>query len=161
MNLTINDYREGLIESIKKLELDGISDEIQTPISKTIEEQKVYFWIRLYLKDELSDILPGDDIIIKWTPSGEELTTKFICFGKEGLQRDHDDQVVNWNPEDDKKILCLMVDERIVNLSEEIPFIRTLFKTGRHYEYQLVRREELMFINTRNSQQLEYIDCDF
>lgn len=161
MNLTINDYKEGLIESIKKLDTNGITDEVQNPISKTIEEQKIYFWIRLYLKDELLDLNPGDDIIIKWTPSGEELTTKFICFGKEGLQRDQDDQVVNWNPEDDKKILCLMVDERVVNLSEEMPFIRTLFKTGRHYEYQLVRREELIFINKRNNQQIEYIDCDF
>lgn len=161
MNLTINDYKERLIESIKKLDTNGITDDIQNPISKTIEEQKIYFWIRLYLKDELSDLSPGDDIIIKWTPSGEELTTKFICFGKEGLQRDQDDQVVNWNPEDDKKILCLMVDERVVNLSEEIPFIRTLFKTGRHYEYQLVRREELIFINSRNNHQIEYIDCDF
>lgn len=161
MNLTINDYKEGLIESIKKLDTNGITDDIQNPISKTIEEQKIYFWIRLYLKDELSDLNPGDDITIKWIPSGEELTTKFICFGKEGLQRDQDDQVVNWNPEDDKKILCLMVDERVVNLSEEIPFIRTLFKTGRHYEYQLVRREELLFINSRNNHQIEYIDCDF
>jgi hypothetical protein len=150
-----------LIESIKNLDIDGVSDEVEAPISDIIEEQKVYFWIRLYINDELNDILQGDDITIKWTPSGEELTTKFICFGKNGLERDHDDQVTNWNPEDDKKILCLMVDERVINLSDEIPFIRTLFKTGRHYEYQLVKREELIFVNKRNSMILDYFDCDF
>lgn len=155
------DYREQLIESIKKLDIEGVSDEVGDPISNTIEEQKVYFWIRLYINDELNDILEGDDIVIKWTPSGEELTTKFICFGKSGLERDHDDQVTNWNPEDDKKILCLMVDERVINLSDEIPFIRTLFKTGRHYEYQLVRREELIFVNKRSLQIIDYFDCDF
>jgi hypothetical protein len=158
---TRSDYREQLIESIKNLDIDGVSDEVGDPISNIIEEQKVYFWIRLYINDELNDILQGDDITIKWTPSGEELTTKFICFGKNGLERDHDDQVTNWNPEDDKKILCLMVDERVINLSDEIPFIRTLFKTGRHYEYQLVRREELIFVNKRNSMILDYFDCDF
>jgi len=158
---TRSDYREQLIESIKNLDIDGVSDEVEAPISDIIEEQKVYFWIRLYINDELNDILQGDDITIKWTPSGEELTTKFICFGKNGLERDHDDQVTNWNPEDDKKILCLMVDERVINLSDEIPFIRTLFKTGRHYEYQLVKREELIFVNKRNSMILDYFDCDF
>jgi hypothetical protein len=158
---TRSDYREQLIESIKNLDIDGVSDEVGDPISNIIEEQKVYFWIRLYINDELNDILQGDDIVIKWTPSGEELTTKFICFGKNGLERDHDDQVTNWNPEDDKKILCLMVDERVINLSDEIPFIRTLFKTGRHYEYQLVKREELIFVNKRSLQIIDYFDCDF
>lgn len=158
---TRGDYRQQLIESIKNLDSDDVSDEIVAPLSDIIEEQKVYFWIRLYINNELDDILQGDDIAIKWTPSGEKLTTKFICFGKSGLERDHDDQVTNWNPEDDKKILCLMVDERVINLGSEIPFIRTLFKTGRHYEYQLVRREELIFVNERTGIILDYFDCDF
>ena len=54
-----------------------------------------------------------------------------------------------------------MVDENHVNYSQEIPFIRTLFKTGRHYEYQLMRRDELIFINKRNGIILDYFDCDF
>ena len=66
-----------------------------------------------------------------------------------------------YNPEDDKKILCLMVDEKEVNYSDKIPFIRTLFKTGRHYEYQLVRRDELLFKNKRTDETIDYYDCDF
>jgi hypothetical protein len=54
-----------------------------------------------------------------------------------------------------------MVDERVVNFSNEIPFIRTLFKTGRYYEYQLVKRNELLFVNKRNGVILDYYDCDF
>ena len=60
--------------------------------------------------DELENIQIGDDIAIHWTPSGEELVTKFICYGKQGLERDHNDEVINYNPEDDKKVLCFMVD---------------------------------------------------
>ena len=54
-----------------------------------------------------------------------------------------------------------MVDENEVNYSDEIPFIRTLFKTGRHYEYQLMRRSELLFIIESNDFILDYFDCDF
>ena len=174
MDLVKTDYREQLLESIKKLETEGLSDEIEI-ISKVVEEQKVYFWIRLYLKEEDLNIQVGDDIVIRYQPRStfidgvkiweseevEELVTKFVCYGKKGLEKDHDNEVVNYSNEDDSKILCLMVDEITVNFGEGIGFIRTLFKTGRHYEYQLVRRDELLFINKRNGVILDYFDCDF
>ena len=157
-----SDYKEQLLEAIKTLNTEGLSDEMEiVSTSKIIEEQKIYFWIRLYLSEEDLNIQVGDDITISYEPSGEELVTKFICYGKSGLERDHNDEVINYNPEDDKKILCLMVDENHVNYSQEIPFIRTLFKTGRHYEYQLMKRDELIFINKRNGIILDYFDCDF
>ena len=174
MNLVKTDYREQLLESIKKLDTEGLSDEIEI-ISKVVEEQKVYFWIRLYLKEEDLNIQAGDDIVIRYQPRStfidgvkiweseqvEELVVKFVCYGKKGLEKDHDNEVVNYSNEDDSKILCLMVDETTVNFGEGIGFIRTLFKTGRHYEYQLVRRDELLFINKRNGVILDYFDCDF
>lgn len=157
-----SDYRDQLLEAIKSIDTEGLSDEIEiVSTSKIIEEQKIYFWIRLYLSEEDQNIQIGDDIVITYNPSGEELVTKFICYGKSGLERDHNGEVINYNPDDDKKVLCLMVDENFINYSEEIPFIRTLFKTGRHYEYQLMRRDELLFINKRNGFILDYYDCDF
>lgn len=157
-----SDYRDQLLEAIKSIDTEGLSDEIEiVSTSKIIEEQKIYFWIRLYLSEEDQNIQIGDNIVITYNPSGEELVTKFICYGKSGLERDHNDEVINYNPDDDKKVLCLMVDENVINYSEEIPFIRTLFKTGRHYEYQLMRRDELLFINKRNGFILDYYDCDF
>lgn len=162
MDIVTTDYREALLEQIKQIDVDKFSNSLEIESTSTvIEQQKVYFWIRLYLKDECDNILIGDDINIEWTPSGEKLPTKFVCFGKSGLERDHLDQVTNWQPEDDKKVLCLMVDEKEINFSESIPFIRTLFKTGRHYEYQLVKRSELIFVNSRNGFILDYYDCDF
>jgi hypothetical protein len=156
-------YIELIAQELSKIDTDGAEkwNYDENPHVNIIEEQKVYFWIRLYLGEESEDIQIGDDIVIKWTPTGEQLVTKFICYGKSGLERDHIGQVTNWNPEDDKKLLCLMVDERQVNFSNDIPFIRTLFKTGRFYEYQLVKRTELLFINKRNNLILDYYDCDF
>jgi hypothetical protein len=156
-------YRNAIVDAIKQIDTDSsdnwsYDEEIKAQI---LEEQKVYIWIRLYLKEEMTQISSGDDVIIQWIPSGEKLKTKFVCFGKQGLEKDHIGEVVNFNPDDDKKILCLMVDERIINTSDEIPFIRTLFKSGIHYEYQLMKREELKFILEKNELVLDYYDCDF
>lgn len=162
MNIVKTDYREQILEKLKSIDTEGLSDDVDnTSSSKVVEEQKIYFWIRLYLTEESDNIQIGDDVTIQYTPSGEELITKFVCYGKSGIERDHNDQVMNYNPDDDKRILCLMIDERVVNFGEGIPFIRTLFKTGYHYEYQLMKRSELLFINKRNDVILDYYDCDF
>ena len=160
MSIVKSDYREQILEKLRGIDTEGLSDEVVTS-SKIVEEQKIYFWIRLYLNEVSDNIQIGDDITIQYTPSGEELITKFVCYGKSGLERDHNDEVTNYNPDDDKRILCLMIDERVVNFGEGIPFIRTLFKTGYHYEYQLVKRNELLFVNKRNDVILDYYDCDF
>ena len=163
-DITTIGYLEDLVEQVKTLDTTELSDEIskeEQEIKQVVEAQKVYFWIRLYLKEEDSNLVIGDDISIKWTPTGEELKTKFICYGKTGLQKDYDEEIVNYNSEDDKKVLCLMVDEGQVNYNEDIPFVRTLFKVGRHFEYQLVKRSELLFVNDRNGMILDYFDCDF
>lgn len=162
MNLQKIDYREQLLEKIMAIDTESLSNELEiTSTSTIVEEQKVYFWIRLYISEEDPNLQIGDDISIEWTISGEKLDTKFIAYGKSGLERDHQDQVTNYNPEDDKKILCLMIDEKMVNFNDNIPFIRTLFKTGRHYDYQLVKRDELIFVNKKNGHILDYYDCDF
>ena len=152
---------DNLVEQIKTIDTEVVKDwnKNTDPAMKILEEQKVYIWIRLYLKEE-SDVEIGDDIFMTYTPSGEKLETKFICFGKEGMEKDNDG-LVNWNSEENKKVLCLMVNQDHVNKNTDIPFIRTLFKTGIHYEYQLVKRDELLFINSRTSEILNYFDCDY
>jgi len=154
---------DSLVEQIKSINTETVKswENNNSPISNIIEEQKVYIWIRLYLKDESSDIEIGDDISMIYKSSGEKLTTKFVCYGKSDLNKDHNDEIINFNPEDDKKVLCLMVDEAFINKGDGIPFLRTLFKTSRHYEYQLVRRDDLIFINERSGEVLDYFDCDF
>lgn len=155
-------YIENLIEQIMGIDTDDLSDDVDSSVvNSVIDEQKTYFWIRLFLKDEEENIEIGDDIAITWEPSGEELLTKFVCFGKSGVTNDQGEQITYYESEDDKRVLCLMIDEKQVNFNDEIPFIRTLFKNGKHYEYQLMRRDELLFINKRNNIILEYYECDF
>lgn len=157
-----NNLYEGLIEQLKAIDTTDLSDNVdQGAVSTITEEQKIYFWIRLYLNDENINAEIGDDITIKYTISGEELKTKFICYDKKGLNTNHIDELTNYNPEDDKKIICLMIDTKLVNGNDDVPFIRTLFKTGYHYEYQLVKREELQFVLDKSGLVLEYFDVDF
>jgi hypothetical protein len=161
-NITSNNYLDNIVELIRTIDTTELTDSVdQTAVSKVTEEQKVYFWIRLYLKDDNINAQIGDDISINWKLSGEKLITKFICYGKTGLSKDHQDEMTNYNPEDDKKCLCLMIDSKMVNFNNDIPFIRTLFKTGYHYEYQLVKREDLQFIIDKNGMILDYFECDF
>lgn len=152
---------DNLVEQIRTINTEEIKDWYSNMSNdmKIVEEQKVYIWIRLYLKEE-ANVELGDDVVITYTPSGEKLETKFICFGKEGMDKDNDG-LTNWNSEDNKKVLCLMVDQDRINKGTDIPFVRTLFKTGIHYQYQLVRRTELLFINTRTGETLDYFDCDY
>ena len=159
--ITISSIYDQLIEQIKGIDTVELTDDVSSdPVLKEIEKQKVYYWIRLYLKDELEDIKPGDDFEICYKMSGEKLMAKFIAFGKKNLNRDLDNVIVNYDPEDNPKCLCLMVDEEEM-FSEKLPFIRTLFKTSQFHEFQVYRRDDLTFTNQRTGITPEYVDCDF
>ncbi len=169
-------YLELITEELSKIDTDLAEAWTYDdgPSVKIVEEQKVYFWIRLYLKEEEPEVKIGSDIIIKYKPlpiylndilinedDSEELETKFICYDKKGLERNSDGQIVNYNQEDDLRVLCLMVDSSVIHTSQNIPFIRTLFKASRYYDYQLIRRNELLFIDKKSDKSLEYYDCSF
>lgn len=152
-----------IVQQVKSIDRQDLSDDVdQGPKSNQLEKQMVYIWIRLYIKEEVSDLKEGDNYTITYLESGEKLTTKFICFGKKNSFKDSDDlNQIQMMSEDDTKCLCLMVNEEEIQTSEEIPFIRTLFKTSKHFEYQVYRRDDLEFRNDRTGQMVEYIDCDF
>jgi hypothetical protein len=161
-NITKSTYLDDIVETIKSIDTKNLSDDIDnSPLSKVIEEQKVYFWIRLFLKEEDPNINIGDDIVIEWVPTGEKLETKFIAWGKKGFDKDGEDEITSYSSEDDKKVLSLMIDTKMVNFNDNIPFIRTLFKTGYHYQDTIFRRSELLFVNKRNGMILDYFDSDF
>jgi hypothetical protein len=156
-------YIDQLTEQImkidtKEVDFSNVGDDIQV---KETEKSMVYLWIRLYLKDEISNIINGDKINIKW--EREEVETTFIGFNKKGLIQDNDG-IINADLEDDKTGLILMIDERMVKdprLSAAQPFIRSLFKESPYYEYQVYRRDDLKFINQKTGESLEYIDASF
>src|SRR5574343_24275 len=153
-------FYESLKNQLIEIDLDKVNFENidQNPITKIIDSQKIYFWIRVYLKDEISDLESGDDITIKYMPKNEDLKVKFVYYAKKGVDRDLGINVVNYNTEDDKKIICLMVDSTQVNYNDDIKFMRTLFKQGNHYEYQLLKRNDLEFILDKNNSVVNYYD---
>jgi hypothetical protein len=153
---------DDIAEQVKKIDLDKVdyTGEDFVPRSEIKQKQKVYFWIRVYLKEE-TDIEANTDVSIVWHETGEKLTTKFICYSKKGLDRDLDEQVTNYNPEDDKKVLCLMVEEDKINIdNEDIPFIKTLFKIGRFYQFQVWRKEDMSLLDS-DGKELPWFDIDF
>ena len=155
-------YIDNIVEQAKSVDLEKVDygNVDFKPRSEITEKQKVFFWIRLYLNDEI-DIKVDTDVNIQYVVSGETLVTKFICYAKKGISKDMDEQVINYNPEDDKRILCLMIDaDRIDNKSDDIPFIRTLFRIGKYYEAQILRNSDLL-ITDSSGNKLEFFDIDF
>ena len=152
-----------IVQQVKDIDTKSLSDDVdQDPKYNQVEKQIVYIWIRLYIKEELSDLKEGDNFSITYLESGEKMITKFICFGKKNSFKDSDDlNQIQMVGEDDMRCLCLMVNEEEIQSSEDISFIRTLFKTSKHFQYQVYRREDLEFRNERTGQLVEYIDCDF
>ena len=154
---------DSIVQQIKQIDRDDLSDDVdQGPLSSEVEKQKVYIWIRLYIKEEISNLKEGDDFSITYTETNETLITKFICFGKMNSFKDSNDyEQIQIEAEDNPKCLCLMVEEDVIQTSSEIPFIRSLFKVSKHFDFQVYKREDLVFTNTRTGQSVEYIDCDF
>ena len=155
-------YRDNIIESAKSIDIEKIdyANVDFNAQNRVTEQQKVYFWIRIYLKDEMN-IDPNTDITLTYTPDSESLQAKFICYAKKGHEKNTQENVVNYNPEDDKRILCLMVDaDRIDKHSDDIPFIRTLFRISRWYQPQILRLSEIK-ITDSNDRDFEFYDIDF
>jgi len=158
-----NDYKDSIINEIKYVDVEKVdfSKDDFKPRSAIVESQKTYIWIRVFVKEE-TDAKPEDTIRIEYKPSGEFLDVKFICYAKKGHEKDSKGEMVNYNNEDNKKELCLMVDlDKINNDSDEIPFIRSLFRIGKYYEFQLMKRDELTFTNMSSGETLDYFDTEF
>ena len=155
-------YQERLIEQAKNIDTEKIDFESSDfkPRQKVIEKQKIFRWSRLFIKEEISDLKVNDTINISHSITGELLETTFICYAKKNLEKDSDENIVAFTGEEDKKILCLMIDTENLE-SDKVKFIRTLFQNTRWYEFQLLKRTELKFINTRTGENIEYFDVTF
>ena len=150
-------YYDSLVEQLKDVDTSDMSDKVeQGATNRIVEKQRTYLWIRLYLKDEVSDLKIGDMFEISY--EGESMVSQFIAFGKNNSNRDYNN-LINYDPEDDKKQLCLMVDQEI--LTSEIPFLRSLFRSTPYFQYQVYRRDDLQFVNKRTNDSYVYMDAQF
>jgi len=155
-------HLKNIVEEAKKIDVNKVNFEGEDfqPQTKIIQKQKVYFWIRLYLKDEI-DIKPETKVSLIYLDGKEQLDTYFMYFGKKGLERDKDGQIVNFNPEDDKRILCLLVDsDRINNNNEDIPYIKTLSPLSKHYKPQYFKKFDFSIL-LNDETPLDFFDIEF
>jgi hypothetical protein len=139
--------REELTKSFASEVFGG--DEFDREVSAVVtEKQATYIWIRIYLKNE-QEIEVGSKINMKHIPTGESLETIFGAYNKKNLNKDFDDEMVEYESEDDRTCLCLMVDlEHINNPNNGIRFIRSLFRDGRFFDSNnlLIKEDEVSFI---------------
>ena len=159
-------YQKSLVETIKSIDLKDydyskVNDIEFKARTKITQEQKIYFWLRLYLINQV-DIEPNDVINIVYTPSNEVLETTFICYSKPYSAKVDVDNLTEYNPDDDKKVLCLMIDQSRVNEnSDDVPFIRSLFKVSKYHEDKVMKRGELKFVMVKNNTELEFSSIGF
>lgn len=155
-------HLQNIVEEAKKIDINKVNFEGEDfqPQTKIIQKQKVYFWIRLYLKEEM-DIKQETKVSLIYLNGKEKLDTYFMYFGKKGLERDKDGQIVNFNPEDDKRILCLLVDsDRINNNNEDIPYIKTLSPLSKHYKPQYFKKFDFSIV-LNDETPIDFFDIEF
>ena len=152
---------DAIADAIREIDTDTLVaplDENITEVNIT-KQQKIYQWVRVFLKEETSDTKIGDVLELVWTPTGESMKLEFNTYGKKGLEIDKIGEIAAYEKEDDKKVLILMVDQEIM-LSEETPFIRTMFVNSPYYQFNVWRRSDLRLQNSAGVN-IEYIDINF
>lgn len=158
-----NPFYELIKERLIDIDEKELFNDVDNGVSvKETEKTMTYFWIRIYLKEEATDVLPGDPYRMSYKEE-ENLDITFSTYGRknERSSSDDDGQVAEYVTEEDKKCLIFLVDEeKIRHNSEDIPFVRTLFRSSPWFEYQVYRRNELSFTNLRTGITHEYVDAN-
>lgn len=155
-------HLESIVDKAKTIDVDKINfdGEDFQPKTKIIQKQRVYLWMRLYLKNDI-DILPETKVMMVYNGGEELLETYFMYFGKKGLERDVNGQIINFNPDDDKRVLCLLIDTDRLNVNcVDIPYIKTLFPLGKFYKPQYIKKMDFEFL-IDGDKQIEFYDIDF
>lgn len=143
-----SDYRSSILSQLEKAlsNNDPRQWKDEPDIKKVeIEKQKEYFWTRIYLKEEDQYLKQGDVITMTYVPTNEKIEMIFGSYEKEGLNKDYNEQVINYVSDDNKSILCCMIDlDRLNKDSEDIPTLRTFFRNSRYYQENLFLKDEIL-----------------
>lgn len=155
-------HLRSIVHEVKKIDVNKVNfdGEDFEPHTKIIQKQKVYIWIRVYLKEEM-DIKPETKVIIQYLGGKESIETYFMYFGKKGLERNKDGEIVNFNPEDDRRILCLLIDsERLDYNNHDIPYMKTLSPLSKHYKPDYFRKFDFTIL-LEDGTNLDFFDIEF
>jgi hypothetical protein len=160
-NTSLYESIVNMIKGIDDEEVKSFRYEGEATTVKEVEKTMTYFWIRIFLKEECESITPGDMVDMSYKE--ENLEVIFSSYGRKNTRSSSeiDDEVTEYVHEEDKKCLIFLVDEdKIRKDSEDIPFIRTLFRSSPWFELQVYRREELVFKNRKTGVVYEYVGAD-
>lgn len=111
---------------------------------KILQEQLEYYWIRVYTKEEY-DLKPGTLFTLSHLPTGEQLELIFTNYDKVGKTGVQSQDLEEYEAEEDKKALCLLVNMTDLYKNDDVNFIRTLFRNSKYYEERLLKRRDLVF----------------
>ncbi|NBP56486.1 hypothetical protein EBU71_08135 [bacterium] len=157
-------YMEKLVEDAKKIDLDRIDFSNEgnfKPRHKVVEKQKEYFWVRVYLGTEF-EMNQEDTVVMKDLLYDEELSTKFMFWGKKYQKNLQGENITQYDSEEDKRCAILMIDSQRVNLkSDDIPYIRTLFPLSRWFRPNYIKMNDLEFLHKRSGEKLDHYRIDF
>lgn len=156
-----------IIEQLKKVDTskmpdDGDIDEDNRGFDLKITKGKEYSWSRVFTKEDVDGLERGDDITFTYVPTGETLTVPFGSYDKVGLANSKDEDVTNYVSDDDKKVLCLLIDiDKINNNSSDIPNIRKNFRFSRHYYEDLFLKTDLVLTIDKTGEKIDYFRISF
>jgi len=162
-NIKMDNYQSSLLDKLKEAvnNSDPRQWKDEPDIKKVeVEKQKEYFWTRIYLKDDDKDLEQGDILTMTYVPTNEKIEMIFGSYEKEGLNRDHNGEVINYISKDNRSILCCMIDiERINKNSDDIPTLKTFFKSSRYYKENLFLKDEIVIES--KDKKYEYTSLSF
>lgn len=151
------------MENLENTKLSFIDEFIQKFANsiqrEVLEEQKQYHWIRLYMNDEL-EIDPMAKVKMVYVPTSEEFELVFTSYNKKKSEQDKGPSLVEYVAEDDKKVLSLLYNLDDVENSEKYPKITTLFTRSKNFEFNLLRRDDLVF-KLQDGTEIAYYDIEF
>lgn len=109
-----------------------------------LQKEKTYNWLRVHIDESFGaslNIKKGDVVKMEYLPFGEVFELEFASFDKKGLFKNKID-IVNYESENDTSVICLMVDTDELYKHENI---RQLFSWSKYYEFNIIRKDELIF----------------
>lgn len=135
--------------------LKNFKDSLSTNV---IESQQEYYWIRLYINEE-SEFSPKDIITMTHLPTNESIDLIFTNYDKKKRTNKQSEDLEEFTLEEDKEILCLLVNMTKLHSDTDKDFIRTLFRKSKFYKERLLKRKDIKF--ELNGNQITYYDVMF
>lgn len=153
-----------ILNKLKNVNLNDISfgedEEDYDILNQIVDKQLVFTWSRLLINEEIEDLQIGDEIIMSYKYSDLTLELKFGAFAKVTEVSSTEEGVTEYITEDDKRVLCLMVNEEYLK-DAKYSTISRLFKRSKFFEYLTIQKGDLVFKNKRTNEPIDFYSFSY